>query len=90
MTTKLQSESRRVLRWVFRQDDRAITCEIDANGPTFDVCVVPHWNVSASLVERYGAVHSAFQRHAEVARELRDAGWIRAESRPTSPLRTAA
>lgn len=90
MTTKSQPEPTRVLRWVFTQNDRAITCEVDARGSAFDVCVVPHWNVSGTIVERYGAVHTACQRHAEVARELRDAGWVRARRQPTPPLKAAA
>lgn len=69
----------RVLRWVFRREHSAITCEIDAAGcHDFDVCIVPHWDVSASTIERFGTAHDAFERHAELSRRLRDAGWQRA------------
>jgi hypothetical protein len=74
-----QPSSVRVLRWVFRRREHAITCEIDAaTDRTFEVCIVPHWDVSTSTIERFDAAHRAFERHAEVARRLRDAGWVRA------------
>lgn len=74
-----QPQSRRVLRWVFRRDNDAITCEIDAAGDhAFDVCIVPHWDVSASTIERFDAEYRAFERHAELARRLGKAGWLHA------------
>lgn len=85
-------ESARVLRWVFRRGKQAITCEIDATrGGGCEVCLVPHWNVSASLVESFHTVHEGFQRHAEVARRLRETGWSRAGAPGTAfQIRTAA
>jgi len=75
------SESVRVLRWVFRRHEAAITCEIDAvSDHVFDVCIVPHWDVSASTVERFDAAHRAFERHAEVAQRLRESGWVRGKA----------
>jgi len=80
MTKQPQCDSTRVLRWVFRRDGRAITCEIDADRThTFEVSIVPHWDVSASVVERFDAARHAFLRHAEMVRRLRDAGWVRAD-----------
>lgn len=72
-----QSPSTRVLRWVFRRSNEAITCEIDAAGDhAFEVCIVPHWNVSAGTIERFDAAYRAFERHAELALRLREAGWV--------------
>ncbi|MBI3048110.1 MAG: hypothetical protein HYY76_07330 [Acidobacteria bacterium] len=63
---------------MFHRNDDAITCEIDAAGDrAFEVCIVPHWDVSAATIERFEAVHRAFERHAELARRLREAGWQR-------------
>jgi len=76
----VKPEFMRVLRWDFRRNNQVITCEIDAEGGrAYDVCVVPHWDVSASAIERFDASYRAFERHAEVARQLREAGWVRAE-----------
>jgi hypothetical protein len=76
MTNSL--ESTRMLRWVFHRGTQAVTCEIDASRTRgYDVCLVPHWNVSASVIERFGKAPDAFRRHAEVALRLREAGWVR-------------
>src|SRR3990167_5941273 len=73
-----QPQSTPALRWVFHRDEDAITCEIDTAGErAFDVCIVPHWDVSASSIERFDTVHRAFERHAELACRLREAGWHR-------------
>jgi hypothetical protein len=81
----------RVLRWVFRRNHAAITCEIDAAGDhAFDVCVIPHWNVSASTIERFDAVYRAFERHAELARRLGDAGWVHTPEMTHRPRAAAA
>ena len=77
--TKRPLESTRMLQWVFCRNHRTITCEIDANGThAFDVCIVPHWNVSESVIQRFDTAAHAFERHAELARELADAGWVHA------------
>jgi hypothetical protein len=65
-----------MLRWTFTRNHDALTCELDANAPgNYEVSVVPHWNVSATAVERFDGAASAFERHAELARYLRETGW---------------
>jgi hypothetical protein len=55
---------------------KALTCEIRVNDPkTHDVCVLPHWNLSSAVIERYRRPASALRRHAEIAQRLRNAGW---------------
>ena len=45
-----------------------LTCEISINGSqSYDVCVVPHWDVSSSVVEAYNRPAAALGRHAEIA-----------------------
>ena len=66
-----------LLRWTFRKGMRTITCQLD-NHPresSYDVCVVPHWDVSAAVVEVAQEPIGAFRRHADIARRLRAAGW---------------
>jgi hypothetical protein len=41
----------------------------------YDVSVVPHWDVSAAAIERFDGAVTAFERHAELARYLRENGW---------------
>jgi hypothetical protein len=65
-----------LLRWTFSKGARSITCQIE-NDPrgSYDVCVVPHWDVSSAVVEVEQEPIGAFRRHADIARRLRAAGW---------------
>ena len=66
-----------LLRWTFSKGTRSITCQLD-NDPrdsSYDVCVVPHWDVSSAVVEVAQEPIGAFRRHADIARRLRAAGW---------------
>ena len=54
-----------------------MTCEIDAlDDRSYDVSVVPHWNISATVVEHFDLALSAMERHASIARRLRADGWV--------------
>lgn len=75
-TTRRPPEPAGILRWIFRHGTQALTCEIRVNGHhAHDVCLVPHWDVSSSVVERYERPVGALRRHAEIAWSLRQAGW---------------
>jgi hypothetical protein len=79
-----------VLRWVFQRQAKAVTCEVDVLGNgSYDVYVVPHWDVSSSLVQHFTAPAGALLRHAQIARELRDRGWALVD-RVASDRRAAA
>ncbi len=56
-----------MLRWPFTRESAVLTCEIDAN-PTggYDVCLVPHWDVSAAAIERIDGAVPAIERHVEL------------------------
>jgi len=76
VSTRRQSESAGILRWIFLRGSKALTCEVRAFGKqTFDVCVVPHWDVSSSVVETFKRPGMALRRHAEIAFYFREAGW---------------
>ena len=80
MTRRTASERKTgsvgILRWVFLRGRKALTCEVRMTGQrSHDVCVVPHWDVKSSIVERFERPASALRRHAEIAREFRQAGW---------------
>ena len=76
-------------RWTFIRKEQVLTCEIRVDGSqSYDVCVVPHWNVDASVVERYRRPSAAIGRHAEIAWYLGESGWTRV--RETSLRQTAA
>ena len=70
------AESAGILRWVFLRGTKALTCEVRVCGrQTYDVCVVPHWDVSSPVIERFKHPASALRRHAEIAWYFRQAGW---------------
>ena len=70
------NEPQMVLRWLFRQKDRLLTCGISrAAGAAFEVVTVPHWDVRRASVERFSCAMKALERHAEIASSLRDSGW---------------
>src|SRR5688500_12408862 len=65
-----------MLRWVLLRHANAITCEVDFAGDhQYEVSVVPHWDVSATAIERFDSAPHALERHAELALSLRQAGW---------------
>jgi hypothetical protein len=67
-----------ILRWVFQRGPEVLTCAVENSGErsSYDVCVLPHWDLSDSTVERFDAPASALRRHAEIALQLRQAGWV--------------
>ena len=66
-----------LVRWIFERRGNAITCEVDMNETqTCDVSVIPHWDFASAFVEHFDGPIQAMERHAEVAQELRDAGWV--------------
>ena len=70
------SEPQMVLRWLFRQRDRLLTCGIsNAAGATFEVVTVPHWDIGRASVERFTCAMAALERHAQIAAALRESGW---------------
>jgi len=71
------SEPACIVRWVFRQGSDVLTCAVEAavNRASYEVCVLPHWNLAAATVEHFDAPASALRRHAEIASRLRHAGW---------------
>jgi len=75
-TLSQPAESVGMLRWIFCRGAMALTCELRASEQgTFDVSVVPHWDVASSMVEHHPRASSGMRRHAEIASSLREAGW---------------
>jgi hypothetical protein len=86
MTT---TSSTSMLQWIFTRNGAALTCELDATAGGYEVCVVPHWNVASAAIERFDAAVTALERHAELARYLRDTGWHLARRGTGRQLRAA-
>jgi hypothetical protein len=75
-----------VLLWVFRRDFDAITCQVDVSASGCEVRVIPQWDLSLAVVERFDRAGDALRRHAEVSSTLREIGWTLADHVPLRPL----
>jgi hypothetical protein len=75
LRNRLGSVSRPIVSWVLERDHQSLTCEVDRANSSFEVAVVPHWDVSASTIETFGSPANALQRHAEIILALRQRGW---------------
>jgi len=66
-----------LVRWIFHRSGNTLTCQVDASATrsSYDVSVVPHWNVASAVIETVGTPGRALQRHAEIAKHLRETGW---------------
>jgi hypothetical protein len=66
-----------MVNWLFTRGTRALTCQVgtDGAGSSFEVAVVPHWDLSLAVVEEAQSPATALQRHAQIAMMLKDAGW---------------
>ena len=69
-------EFRSLLRWVFRQGNRSLTCVVNANalGDYDGVCTAA-LDLPASTIETFDNGADAFGRHAQIALMLRSQGW---------------
>ena len=57
-----QAEPACMLRWVFHRGPDALTCAVEADGrSSYDVCILPHWNLSEATVEHFDAPASALR-----------------------------
>jgi hypothetical protein len=67
-----------------------LTCEICVNGPSsYDVCVIPHWDVSSSVIEEFANSSVALCRHADLVSHFREDGWVRISEADTDNLYAA-
>ncbi|HKY19948.1 MAG TPA: hypothetical protein VJM31_01905 [Vicinamibacterales bacterium] len=70
------TDTRSLLKWNFVRQARVLTCEIRANGSqSYDVCVLPHWDVGSTVIEPYDRLANALGRHAQLASYFREHGW---------------
>jgi hypothetical protein len=78
-------DAARLVCWIFHRNGHALTCQVDARATpsSYDVCIVPHWNVAAASVETVKSPVKALRLHAEIAKQLQEAGWLLARRTAT-------
>lgn len=66
-----------LVEWILQREAKSITCQLEARAHhSYELCILPHWNPSAAVIEHFDASLPAMMRHAQLARDLREAGWI--------------
>ena len=70
-------ESPSMLRWTFRRGESEIVCEVKVgkDNRSYGVHVTPDWARQRPITEVVSTPLGALQRHAEIAMQLREAGW---------------
>ena len=65
-----------LVRWEFAQADKHLVCGIHLTRPSsYEVATVPLWDPARSAIETFSCASAALHRHAEIATDLREAGW---------------
>ena len=71
------SERKPLVEWILQREAKSITCQLDARGRhSYDLYILPHWNPSATVIEHFDAPIPTILRHAQLARDLRELGWM--------------
>ncbi len=84
-TTTSQSPQR-LLAWTFRRGAQLVTCELLCTSDQhYAVIVTPHWSSGTTHVEEQANGVAAFHRHAALALQLRQQGWMVVAYAPSSP-----
>jgi len=67
----------RVMRWTFTREDEILVCELGLNRDesAYEIRIDPAWDVADAPFELFDDAMSAFQRHAEIERQLVAQGW---------------
>jgi len=65
-----------LVRWEFSRTQQQVMCAIrTAKANSWEVVTIPLWDVGRAAVESFSTVRDALRCHAEIAADLRDAGW---------------
>lgn len=77
-SNRVSSEPTPIIRWEFAREDHHLLCAIRATPSvsSFEVATVPLWDVNRAAVETFKTASEALTRHAAIAADLRDAGWM--------------
>ena len=66
-----------LVEWILQREAKSITCQLEARGHhSYELCILPHWDPSAAVIEHFDASLPAMMRHAQLARDLCEAGWM--------------
>jgi hypothetical protein len=70
-------ETQSVVRWTFHRGNELLTCQVHRQrSGLYRLSLIPHAPKGLSAVETFGHLVSALHRHAAIAKELRQQGWV--------------
>lgn len=66
-----------MLQWIFQKGNQLVTCQVDreARAACYTLALIPHRDLEATIIERFGSGMRALHRHAAIAARLRQLGW---------------
>jgi hypothetical protein len=78
--------ARSIIEWILERNRRRIVCSVTqlAHAGSYEVVMQPLWETAYAVAERFRDPLTAIQRHAAIARGLRDQGWVVAAFTPRS------
>jgi hypothetical protein len=85
--------------WTFHRGSQSLICAVEEiTKASYEVCVLPSWNIELATVEHFTDSGAAFRRHAEISLRFREVGWTtehrvmhhRTSPRGTDTLRASA
>lgn len=72
-----RDESQAVVRWTFQRGNELLTCQVHRQrSGRYRLSLVPHAPRGLSGMENFAHLVSALHRHAAIAAELRQQGWM--------------
>lgn len=76
--------SRLIVEWMLERNRRHLVCTVTQLAPadSYEVAMQPLWETASAVAERFRDRLTALQRHAAIARGLRDQGWVVAAFTP--------
>jgi len=67
-----------LIRWEFARDHQHLMCAVRATPAesAYELAIVPIWDVNRAAIETFTTATAALRRHAAIAADLREAGWM--------------
>lgn len=68
------------LHWLYKQDNRAISCSLDVRGDdSYTATVIPLWSPENQIVEKFRRPGDAMRWQEMAGRRLQATGWLLVE-----------
>jgi hypothetical protein len=73
------------LHWLYVRGNHALSCDVDVRGEgVYVLTLLPLWSPEDEVTETFRRPGDALRRHAELIKQLQDAGWLMVEGGPVT------